>query len=98
MKLHDFKVRPREGSVSLYDIMIDGKTIEGVYNVDITLNADMIPIVKMTLLAGAVDAELRNSAVETRTQDEDDRSFDPAKCAGFGYKGCETCDMYCPYR
>ena len=94
--LHDFKIRPKEEADGFYDIMIDGKQIEGVTNVDITMGVDLVPMIKMTVLASTVDAELRNSAVETKIQG--DRFYNPEKCSGLGYEACEKCDMICPSR
>ena len=91
MSFHNFRIKPKEGT-RFYDVEMDGKALEGVRDVDISMSVTGVPTVKLTMYAGYVDAELTRSLSQVKIVGEE------SLCLGMGSSACESCDLACPYR
>lgn len=60
--LHNVKITPID--TVHYAVALDGKPVNGVTDVKITMSVESLPIVWMGVTAGSVDVELLNADVE----------------------------------
>ena len=60
--LHNVKITPLDAGH--YAVELDGKPVNGVTDVQITMSVDSLPVVWMGVTARSVDVELLNADVE----------------------------------
>lgn len=66
--LHNVKITPLDAVH--YAVELDGKPVNGVTDVKITMSVDSLPVVWMGITARSVDAELLNADVEMEDSSE----------------------------
>lgn len=66
--LHNVKITPLDAAH--YAVALDGKPINGVTDVKITMSVDSLPVVLMAVIAKSVDVELLNADVEMEDSSE----------------------------
>jgi len=68
--LHNVKITPIDDGH--YAVELDGKPVNGVTDVKITMSVDSLPVVWMWVTARSVDVELLNADVEMANSKENE--------------------------